>query len=57
MTDDDDLDPVARMNREEEQQQLELADLDRLLDAVAADYAAAFNADPLGTLWFGDTRE
>lgn len=53
MTDDDDLDPVARMNREEEQQQLELADLDRLLE----DAAAAHERDPLREYWFGDTRE
>ena len=53
----DDQDPVARRNAEEERQVAELADLDRLLDAVAADYAAAFNADPLGTLWFGDNSD
>lgn len=50
---DDDLDPVERMNREEERQVAELADLDRLLE----DAAAAFERDPLRELWFGDTRE
>lgn len=54
---DDDLDPVARRNAEDERQQLELADLEAMLDAVAADYAAAFNADPLRTLWFGDNSD
>ena len=50
---DDDLDPVARRNREDEQQQLELAELDRHLDRVGADH----ESDPLREMWFGDSSE
>ncbi len=53
MNPDDDLDPVARRNREDEQQQLELAELDRHLDRVAADH----ESDPLREMWFGDSSE
>lgn len=53
MTDDDDLDPVERMNREEERQVLDLADLERMLE----DAAAAFERDPLRELWFGDNSD
>lgn len=53
MNPDDGLDPVARRNAEDERQVAELADLDRMLDAVAADH----ESDPLREMWFGDTRE
>jgi hypothetical protein len=54
---DDPIDPVERMNREDERAQLELAQFDSSLDDQQQRLEQIAHDDPVGLIWFGDRDE